>query len=267
MTNLRRFFIYSFAAHVLFFAALLILIPQVKETRQKGDLFTRLVSPEELLSGKPVFIPPSRARSAPHKPRSSPQGKKTQTLFDRSTANTLKQKDFPPSNAAVQPGTPGQNAVESPAIKGSVQKQAKPGPALKDKLFDRGIIGDIAKRELEKEESEKKDKTFTFDTKQYRFLIYNHRLKQRIESIWIYPRAAAAQGIYGDLVIKFTILQNGNLGSVELVRTSGHRDLDEAAMKALYDGAPYWPLPKEWGMESYTIEGLFIYTLYGSYIM
>ena len=153
MTNLRRFFIYSFAAHVLFFAALLLLIPEAKETKQKGDLFTRLVSPEELLSGKPAFIPPSRARSTPHKTRSSSQAKKPQSIFDRSTANAFKQKDVPPANAPVQPGTPGQNAVESPAKKGSVKKQAKPGPALKDKLFDRGIIGDIAKRELEKEEN------------------------------------------------------------------------------------------------------------------
>jgi protein TonB len=98
-------------------------------------------------------------------------------------------------------------------------------------------------------------------------LIYNQRLKQRIESIWVYPRDAAAQGIYGDLVIKFTIMQNGNLGSVELVRTSGHKSLDDAAIKALRDGAPYWPIPKEWGMESYTIEGLFIYTLYGYYVI
>jgi len=149
----------------------------------------------------------------------------------------------------------------------SGRKQEKSGPAMKEKLFDRGIIGDIAKRNIEKEEREKKDKSFTFDTKEYRFLIYNQRLKQRIESIWVYPRDAAAQGIYGDLVIKFTIMQNGNLGSVELVRTSGHKSLDDAAIKALRDGAPYWPIPKEWGMEAYTIEGLFIYTLYGYYVM
>lgn len=136
-----------------------------------------------------------------------------------------------------------------------------------EKLFDRGVIGDIAKRNLEKGASNEKDRTFTFDTKQYRFLIYNQRLKQRIESIWVYPRDAAAQGIYGDLIIRFTILRNGALGSVELIRTSGHKSLDDAALKALKDGAPYWPLPKEWEMDSYTIEGLFIYTLYGYYIM
>lgn len=134
-------------------------------------------------------------------------------------------------------------------------------------MFDQRVIGEIAKRRLETEERTKKEKAFTFDTSEYRYLIYNQRLKQRIESIWVYPRDAAARGIYGDLVIRFTILKNGELGPIELVRTSGHKSLDDAAVKALRDGAPYWPLPKEWGMDAYTIEGLFIYTLYGYYIM
>jgi protein TonB len=56
------------------------------------------------------------------------------------------------------------------------------------------------------------------------------------------------------------------LGAVELIRTSGHKSLDDAAMKALKEGEPYWPLPDEWGMEAYTIEGHFIYSIYGYYI-
>jgi len=265
--NLRRFFIYSFAVHVFIFVAILLLIPPAEEKRGKGDIFTQLVSPDELLSGKPVIIPPFRRQSAPRVSRPRPQTARPQSSFDRTPADTSTQKEPSLSRAPVQSGASGQKMEEKPAMSPSGRKQEKSGPAMKEKLFDRGIIGDIAKRNIEKEEREKKDKSFTFDTKEYRFLIYNQRLKQRIESIWVYPRDAAAQGIYGDLVIKFTIMQNGNLGSVELVRTSGHKSLDDAAIKALRDGAPYWPIPKEWGMEAYTIEGLFIYTLYGYYVM
>jgi protein TonB len=116
------------------------------------------------------------------------------------------------------------------------------------------------------EKEDKKDKTFTFDAKEYRFLIYNRRLKERIESIWHYPPDAAAQGIHGELIIRFTIKKNGHLGAVEIVRTSGYKNLDDAAIEALRDGDPYWPLPAEWDMEGYTIEGHFVYSLYGYYI-
>jgi len=151
---------------------------------------------------------------------------------------------------------------------GNVETPDHLQPSFREKIFDRSVIRDLAKRDSEKEEKENrgKDKAFSFDTDEFKFLIYNRRLKERIENIWVYPPEAAAKGIYGDLIIRFTIKKNGQLGSVELVRTSGHKNLDDAAMKALKDGAPYWPLPKEWNLEGYTIEGHFIYTIYGYYI-
>ena len=121
---------------------------------------------------------------------------------------------------------------------------------------------------LQRAMSKKKKRTrpSALTPKEYRFLLYNRRLKERIESIWHYPPDAAAQGIYGDLIIRFTIKKDGQIGAVELVRTSGHKNLDDAAIEALREGAPYWPLPEEWGMEGYTIEGHFVYSLYGYYI-
>jgi protein TonB len=109
----------------------------------------------------------------------------------------------------------------------------------------------------------RKDDAITFDTAEYRFAGYMRKLKEKIESIWEYPADARKKGLYGDLRIRFTIKKDGRLGAIELLRTSGYKSLDDAAMKALKDGEPYWPLPDEWQMESYTISGHFIYTMYG----
>jgi protein TonB len=135
---------------------------------------------------------------------------------------------------------------------------------MREKLFDRGVISEFAKRAPP--EDEKKKKIFTFDTSEYRFLLYNRRLKEKIESVWKYPPEEAAQGIYGDLVIRFVIKKNGRIGDIELVRTSGHKKLDDAAIQALKEGEPYWPLPDEWGMKTYAIVGHFVYTIYGYHI-
>jgi len=56
------------------------------------------------------------------------------------------------------------------------------------------------------------------------------------------------------------------VGAVELVRGSGYPILDKAALEALKEASPYWPLPEEWGMEAYTIEGNFVYNIYRSFI-
>lgn len=74
------------------------------------------------------------------------------------------------------------------------------------------------------------------------------------------------RGIYGDLYIKFTIDKKGKLISLELLRTSGYKMLDDAAIKALKDAEPFWPLPDDWQKDSLTITGHFIYTLHGFYL-
>jgi len=86
-------------------------------------------------------------------------------------------------------------------------------------------------------------------------------LKEKIEGIWIYPPEAARLGISGDLYINFVIKRDGKLGEVEVVRTSGFRELDKAAVKALKDAEPFWPLPEDWEKEDLEIKGHFIYII------
>ena len=92
-------------------------------------------------------------------------------------------------------------------------------------------------------------------------------LKEKIESIWQYPKEAARLGLSGDLYIKFTIKRDGKLGEIDLLRTSGHKDLDEAAMKALKDAEPFWPLPADWEKDDLEINGHFIYVYGSAFIM
>ena len=272
--SLKRFFVYSIAVHILILVAAMLFIPVTKEKKTGGELFARLISPDEFLAQAPFIHSTPKVRSVPHV---HPKNIMSAPVIE-GIRKILPEKGNPPS---LTPSTSAEKEVsssqsllsspyrrpvkeEAPESKGTQQKLDKLGPSTKEKLFDKTVIGDLAKREIEKEEKEKK--TFIFDTDEYRFLLYNNRLKERIESIWIYPHEASSQGIYGDLFIRFTIKKNGRLGAVELIRTSGHKSLDDAAMKALKEGEPYWPLPDEWGMEAYTIEGHFIYSIYGYYI-
>jgi protein TonB len=133
---------------------------------------------------------------------------------------------------------------------------------LGDRLFDPDVLAGVVDKGRKPKPPES---SVTFDTEEIRHWGYMQRLKERIEYVWEYPPEAAGKGIYGDLLVRFVIKEDGSLGAVELVRTSGWRDLDSAAMQALRDGSPYWPLPGEWGTNSLTVTGHFIYTLHGSY--
>jgi len=158
--------------------------------------------------------------------------------------------------------------VEAPSVNKEIggisekEKEGFPGRGIGSKfLFDRETIEKFAKR------GSPDSKSLTFDAPEFKHRGYMRMLKQRIEAIWVYPSDAIRQGISGDLYIKFSINKDGSLGNIELIRTSGHRSLDEAAIKAIKDAQPFWPLPDDWKGDDLIINGHFIYILGETMVM
>ncbi len=131
----------------------------------------------------------------------------------------------------------------------------------KDFLFDKEIIEKYAGK------GDAQEKDLTFDVPEFHHRGYMRMLKEKIESIWEYPQKAANLGISGELYIRFSIRRDGSLGGVNLVRTSGYSLLDKAALKALTDAEPYWPLPDDWKGDELSITGHFIYLTGRAYIL
>jgi periplasmic protein TonB len=271
--TIKKFIFFSIVVHIGIVVGLYF-IPEGGKNKT-APFFARLVSPEELRATveKPPLPPPQMKKNRdPRVPKDSPafpirpkyvpspdepvvpgQGKETGKHLPEGIYPKPVYRD-----KGVDPVT--ENSSAPGGAENSV-KQAKPTYSAKKRLYDPEIIGDIAMKETQR--MPKKDDSITFDTSDYRYAGYMKKLKEKIESIWIYPPEARMRGLYGDLKIQFTIRKNGKLGAVDLVRTSGYKVLDDAAIRALKDGEPYWPVPEEWGMESYTILGHFVYTIYG----
>lgn len=255
---------------------------------------TRLVRPEEIESKGPPRGEPAKPRTQPVKPAPLPQRQSvpqkpkpaipgTKRLPEQQKApSPVPSRDI--SGQGIEKGHGSRRSPEAvPAVpetgagvggtqKGEmvpVQPSGRPqgpvgvpaAPSLRERLFDREVVGKIAKKE-----DIGKDNTLTFDTSDFKYYTYMLRLKERIESVWKYPQDAAMRGISGDLYIRFTIRKNGSIEEAELMRTSGHRNLDDAAQQALKNAQPYWPLPDEWGKDSLTITGHFVYSIYGTFI-
>ncbi len=91
------------------------------------------------------------------------------------------------------------------------------------------------------------------------YISYFASIKRKIELVWQYPYDAAVQGIEGDLQIDFVIGRNGKLEAVELVRGSGHKILDDEAMRSIRKAAPFDPIPAEYRIPHLQIRGRFVY--------
>jgi protein TonB len=194
--------------------------------------------------------------------------------------NRLPSKASPPMQKAAPPGQiekgpqrppakerPG---AEFPLDENPPAEETRRKPTAADMLFNTDVIKGEARSyvdsHLSKSEGRSKagshDGTdISFDADDMKYNNYLQRLRDQIESVWTYPQQAGRSGAYGDLYIKFTINKDGTLAGVGVSRTSGHRLLDDAAVDALRRAFPFYRLPDEWGLDTFTITGHFIYTL------
>ena len=87
---------------------------------------------------------------------------------------------------------------------------------------------------------------------EYQYARYVDDWRQKIERIGElnYPQAARDQRIYGSLVATVAIRADGSLERVQIDRSSGHKVLDEAAVRIVTMAAPYAPLPQNIARET-----------------
>jgi len=76
---------------------------------------------------------------------------------------------------------------------------------------------------------------------------YLHNWRTRVEAVGnrYYPVASSRYGIYGDLRLLVAIRYDGQIDNIEILSSSGHAVLDEAAIRIVRMAAPFDPFPPE----------------------
>ncbi len=84
-------------------------------------------------------------------------------------------------------------------------------------------------------------------TQEFRFARYIEDWRVKVERVGElnYPQAARDQKLYGTLVVTVSIKADGALDKIEINRPSGHRVLDEAALRIVRLAAPFSPFPAD----------------------
>src|SRR5512135_1545611 len=91
------------------------------------------------------------------------------------------------------------------------------------------------------------------------YISYFASIKRKIELVWQYPYEAAMAGIQGELTLDFVIARSGKVDSIELVRGSGSKILDDEAIRSIRKAAPFDPIPTQYKIPSLLIRGRFVY--------
>jgi protein TonB len=83
------------------------------------------------------------------------------------------------------------------------------------------------------------------NTKEYEFASYMSAWVSKVERVGNlnYPRELRNKKLHGDLVLTVGIHQNGTVESIDVRRSSGIKEIDQAAIHIVRMAAPYSPLP------------------------
>lgn len=254
---MRRAIIYSLIFHVLIFSFLTILQKNTRISKLEHEIFSIWILPpqQKFYEKKDIITEPFKLRKSPPI-KNIKQPQKLSSIPKSDEYATAKKQESIDRESNLQ-RTKENETFEN--LKPFERTNKKPD------IFDKDIISKLTNNKKINKDNDS-SRVLSFSSKEFNDWGYLQRLKEKIERIWQYPLEAAERGIFGDLYIKFIIDRNGKLISIELLRTSGYRMLDDAAIKALKDAQPFWPLPDDWEKDSLTITGHFIYTLRGFYL-
>lgn len=161
-----------------------------------------------------------------------------------------------PPQAPPEPTPPAQSAIESPS-----QPEQKMLPGL-------GRIPLLSGEDLEKyaqvrssDQQSASNGAISLDTKELKYLSYFAHIKRRIERVWSYPPGAIANGLQGQLHLKFVLRGDGQVKTVELLRSSGYKVLDKEAWDAVVNAGPFGPFPATIPDDELHITARFTYVL------
>ncbi|MGH7410948.1 MAG: energy transducer TonB [Candidatus Methylomirabilis sp.] len=101
------------------------------------------------------------------------------------------------------------------------------------------------------------ERTVSLDSQDSRYASYLLGVKRRIENLWDYP--PEARGLTGNLAVTFSISRDGRLKDLQLAETSGIAPLDNEAIRAIREAAPFAPFPDRMRFERLNIRAAFYY--------
>ena len=128
----------------------------------------------------------------------------------------------------------------------------EPKPAVAEREMDQrkmemARLAQEIQRESEQYAKRPKRKYISANTKEYEFAAYMRAWVARIERIGNlnYPDEARRQQLHGQLVLTVGLDRKGRVKSVDVIQSSGHKVLDDAAARIVHLAEPFPALPED----------------------
>ncbi|MCB1857743.1 MAG: energy transducer TonB [Gammaproteobacteria bacterium] len=149
-------------------------------------------------------------------------------------------------------------AVRAKTIpKAVVTQERKPTPTARPKVTAAQLL-DSSMREIDRLTAElerknqarakwQKHKQLTASTREYKYASYLDAWVRKVERIGNlnYPDEAKRRKLYGNLILHAAIKPDGSVLEINVRKSSGHKLLDDAAVRIVQLAAPFAPFPDD----------------------
>jgi protein TonB len=181
---------------------------------------------------RPSSPPPSEPAGPPPEPVA--ESAQAETPVD-SPADEIVAVDDPD---LAQPTAPADEPVEEslPDTQALLAQTREMATAAPDPLAERRVTPRRPRR-----------KFITASTREHLYAAYMRSWVAKVERVgnMNYPEQARRQGLDGSLVLSVDVLPDGSIERVQVLRSSGHEMLDEAAVRIVRLSSPFSPLPPD----------------------
>lgn len=130
------------------------------------------------------------------------------------------------------------------------REQTQIAPRQSDLPIDRQLEMARLTQEVRDEEQayakRPRKKFISANTREYAYAAYMKAWIDRIERVGNlnYPDEARRRQLHGQLVLTVGLARNGQIRSIDVIQGSGHKVLDDAAIRIVHLAAPFPPIPR-----------------------
>ncbi|MEJ2589877.1 MAG: energy transducer TonB [Candidatus Thiodiazotropha sp.] len=176
------------------------------------------------------------------------------SLAEPSNALPLPQQTLPA--VAPKPPKPNRRQLTAEASKTRIRQQPEPiapppqpsaGQLLASKNLEIARLTAELERKTQAYARMPKRKAISASTKEYKYAAYLDAWRRKVERIGNlnYPDQAKRDRLYGNLILHVAVRADGSVERIRVLHSSGHKILDDAAMRIVRMAAPFSPIPAD----------------------
>ena len=173
-----------------------------------------------------------------------------ESTFDHDKITSSKESNIDEPDGSLLPESVESENDEIVNTKSDLATVYKP-----DILNTREITNRVARQKSVDREGED---TASYNKFEDKYASYFGKFRTRIYQIWKYPRESAMRGEKGVVGVQFSILTDGSIVNIKMIRSSGYHNLDREVMRVLKSFGKL-PLPKSYKLNQLNVDEAFFF--------